>query len=189
MADRIQRFHISIAFGDAILPVIECDDGHQRVPLKPIADVIGVNWQSISRRLEPGRYLHRRLGVKVTPSRGGQKPDICIRIDRVTAFLYSLNPEMVRGKGNAEAADWLEAKHSEWDDALHAYENHSMAVKSGRQGVLRDVLGLAKTRNALTDSKERAAFTRLLHQEMAAIGMPIDALDEPQQPLPLTQTM
>lgn len=64
-----------------------------RPRVKPIADEIGINadeiginWQTVTRRLEAGRYLHRRLGVKVTPSRGGQKPDICIRIDRVTAL-------------------------------------------------------------------------------------------------------
>lgn len=38
-----------------------------------------------------------------TPSRGGQKADICIRIDWVTAFPYSLNHEMVRGKGSANS--------------------------------------------------------------------------------------
>ena len=188
MSDRQHRLHISIAFGDAILPVIDCDDGHQRVPLKPIADVIGINWQTITRRLEEGRYLHRRLGVKVTPSRGGQKADICIRIDRVTAFLYSLNPEMVRGKGNAEAADWLEAKHSEWDDALHAYETHGAATKSGRSNGFKDVHQLVRTRALLTDPRERAVLTHLLHEELAAVGLPLDTFDDAQQPLPLTQT-
>ena len=181
------RLHIAIAFGDAILPVVSCGDGHQRVPLKPIADVIGINWQSITRRLESGRYLNRRLGVEVTPSRGGQKPDICIRIDRVTAFLYSLNPEMVRGKGNIEAADWLEAKHVEWDDALHAYETHGVAAKASRSNGLKDLHQLARTRALLTNPRERAAFTHLLHQELAAVGLPLDTFDDAQQTLPLAQ--
>lgn len=180
------RCHLSIAFGDAILPVVDCDDGHDRVPLKPIADEIGINWQTVTRRLEAGRYLHRRLGVKVTPSRGGQKPDICIRIDRVTAFLYSLNPDMVRGKGNAEAADWLEAKHAEWDDALHAYEIHGGAARAGQNGALRDLLGLIKARNAAVNLRERQALEWLLHRELQALGVPADTFENPQQSLPLT---
>ncbi|MES9901104.1 MAG: hypothetical protein ABW168_00310 [Sedimenticola sp.] len=76
-----QKIHISIAFGDAILPIIDCDDGHRRVPLKSIADEVGVNWQSQTRKLESGKYLHKRLGVKVTPLKGGEKPHICIRLE------------------------------------------------------------------------------------------------------------
>lgn len=185
MSNRHQRLHISIAFGDAILPIIDCDDGHQRVPLKPIADVIGINWQTITRRLEEGRYLHRRLGVKVTPSRGGQKADICIRIDRVTAFLYSLNPEMVRGKGNAEAADWLEAKHSEWDDALHDYETHGVALKAGRSNAVTEALNLLKAKHT-AKPEDRAWIDHLLQQQLQLLGIPEALLASPQHPLPLT---
>jgi hypothetical protein len=131
--------HISIAFGDAILPVIDCEDGHQRVPLKPISDQIGLNWTSQRTKVTQNNYLNQRLGVNLVPVKGyqdgqkeGRKPQICIRIDRVTTFLNSLNPENIRGMGNHDAADWLEAKHSEWDDALHHYETDGFAIKESQ---------------------------------------------------------
>jgi len=142
------RIHISIAFGDAILPVVECDDGHNRVPLKPIADEIGVNWQSQTRKLEEGKYLHKRLGVEVTPLRGGDKPYICIRVDRVTAYLNTLNPEKIRCKGNHDAADWLESKHDEWDNALHAYETNGFATKAQQSEAINIIAKIDKIQNA-----------------------------------------
>lgn len=50
---------------------------------------------------------------------------VLIRVDRVAAYLNTLNPESVRAGGNKVAADWLEAKHKEWDDLIHAYEQSS----------------------------------------------------------------
>ena len=125
------RIHISIAFGDAILPVVECDDGIKRVPLKPIVEQVGAQWKGQSRKVEKGKYLFRRLGIKVTPLKWGDKPHICIRIDRVTAYLNTLNPENIRAMGNHDAADWLESKHTEWDDVLHLYETNGFASKQG----------------------------------------------------------
>lgn len=69
-----QRIHISIAFGDAILPVIECEDGHQRVPLKPIVDQIGVKWEIQRNKVQPETYLGRRLGVQVPTLKCGGSP-------------------------------------------------------------------------------------------------------------------
>lgn len=65
--------HISIAFNDAILPVIQCEDGHERVPLQPIA--------------------------------------------KVTAFLHSLNPDMVRSQGqNTDKYKNAEDFHRLWGE-------------------------------------------------------------------------
>lgn len=131
--------HISIAFGDAILPVIDCEDGHKRVPLKPISDQIGLDWVSQRRKIKDNEYLTNRLGLLLVgvkpyqnPESQGEKAQYCIRVDRVTAFLNIINPLKIRGMGNHEAADWLEAKHSEWDDALHHYETDGFAIKESQ---------------------------------------------------------
>jgi hypothetical protein len=131
--------HISIAFGDAILPVIDCEDGHQRVPLKPIVEQVGAQWEGQRRKLNPESYLWQRLGAEITTFKCGEMQlkqgnptHLCIRIDRVTAYLNTLNPQNIRGKGNHDAADWLEAKHSEWDDALHHYETDGFAIKESQ---------------------------------------------------------
>lgn len=140
-----QRIHISIAFSDAILPIIECEDGHQRVPLKPISDQIGLNWKGQKRKLLNDDYLVERfgliLGVARYPQFGEQedkREEYLIRVDRVTAFLNILSPRNITARGNHEAADWLKAKHEEWDDALHAYETNGFAIKPGARA--RDVV-------------------------------------------------
>lgn len=122
-----QRIHISIAFGDAILPVIECADGHQRVPLKVIVDQIGAQWAGQRRKIDADEYLKQRLGANIETSRCLNKPQLCIRLDRVEAFLNTLNPKMISSKGNSDTAKWLEAKHGEWDDVIHNYEQSGVA--------------------------------------------------------------
>lgn len=155
------RLHLSLVFGDVLLPIIPCADGHPRVPLKPIALHVGVNWKTFHRRLAPGGYLHRRLGVQIIhageaksdqaiPLKGDKPGQLCIRLDRVAAFLNSLNPEKIRVTGNVAAADWLEAKHAEWDDALHAYETAGIAAKGAQQAdaLLRVIARIDRIRNA-----------------------------------------
>lgn len=170
-----KRIHISIAFGDAILPVIDCDDGHKRVPLKPIADEIGVNWRTQTRKLDDGKYQNTRLGIKMMPLRGHQDPvssegkaQICVRLDRVTAYLNTINPENIRAQGNHDAADWLEAKHSEWDDALHAYETDGFAAKPGKAATMINVL-------AKIDSIKNPALKKIAaEQANSEYGLNID---------------
>lgn len=134
------RIHISIAFGDAILPVINCDDGLQRIPLKPISDQIGLDWKGQKRKLLNDEYLIDRFGLIMGEASfphiadmGLKRDQYLIRIGRVTSFLNTLNPKMIRSLGNHEAADWLEAKHEEWDNALHAYETNGFAAKDSTE--------------------------------------------------------
>lgn len=134
------RIHISIGFGDAILPVVKCDDGHDRVPLKPIVEQVGVQWAGQRRKLTSDDYLVERLGAKTETSRCLEKPELCIRLDRVEAFLNQINPKMVVSKGNSEAAEWLKSKHDEWDNALHSYETQGIAVKDSKGSSVINVL-------------------------------------------------
>lgn len=114
---------LNLNFSGVILPVADGEDGYQRVPLKPICDVVSVDWETQRKKVQEG-YLARRLGI-CTQSflwAGQEREMVAIRVDRVAAFLMSINPDAVRGKGNEAAADWLESKHQEWDDLIHAYE-------------------------------------------------------------------
>jgi hypothetical protein len=72
-----------------------------------------------------------------------------------------LNPENIRGMGNNEAADWLEAKHAEWDDALHQYETNGFAVKNEVNEALNMVLKLERVKCLQT----RTALARQLNQK------------------------
>jgi hypothetical protein len=112
-----------LEFAGAMLPVVADEAGQDMVPLKPICEAIGVGWADIHKKMQAGYYA-RRMGVAIRgiPYAGQVRQMVCIRLDRVVAFLNSINPESVRGAGNAAAADFLEEKHAEWDMVLHDYE-------------------------------------------------------------------
>ncbi len=128
----MQIISLNLNFSGAVLPVVDCEDGFQRVPLKPICDVIGLKWETQRMKVQDG-YLARRLGT-CTPLMGGAGQDremVAIRVDRVASFLSTINPDRVRANGNIDAADFLEAKHREWDDLIHAYEQQRGQIFGG----------------------------------------------------------
>lgn len=118
-----QAISLNLNFSGVVLPVVDCEDGFQRVPLKPISDLIGLSWADQHKKMQTP-YFSRRLGVCVgdIPYAGQTRQMVLVRLDRVAAYLNMLNPESVRAAGNEAAADFLEAKHREWDDLIHAYE-------------------------------------------------------------------
>lgn len=75
---------------------------------------------------------------------------IWIRLDRVAAFMATINPDRVRVAGNDSAADFLEQKIAEWDDALHDYEDLGVAFNVNH----------ARTQEALR--KQRASFAQMI---------------------------
>jgi hypothetical protein len=192
-----QRIHLSIGFGDAILPIIECEDGHQRVPLKPIVEQIGAKWETQRLKVQPEKYLGRRLGAQITTLKGGEisqkqgnPTHLCIRIDRVTAFLNTINPENVRAMGNDDTADWLEAKHQEWDDALHQYETAGFAVNKGhysnreaKEKGYRRMVFILREKNKIEDAGDRRLIASIIKDMAEAQGLSYqtDLLDDKQQ--------
>lgn len=187
------RLHISIPFGDIILPVVHCDDGHKRIPLKPICEQLGVNWTTQHKKFNDESYLKRRLGTEIIPLKGyelspksGNPTHLCIRIDRVTAFLNTLNPAKIRGMGNDEAADWLESKHQEWDDALHAYETSIDGIfGKAKTADVKYISELYKLRKNAPNLKEKAIVQRMINQAFGCMGHDLNALQKPQGELPL----
>jgi hypothetical protein len=123
---------INLNFSGAVLPVLDSPDGLARVPFKPLVEALGVDWMRQYRRIQTP-YLQRRLGVCVGQmSYAGQVREmVLIRLDRVCAWLNSLNPEAIRKAGNEDAADFLEKKHEEWDNLLHAYEARQQTLFTG----------------------------------------------------------
>lgn len=75
---------------------------------------------------------------------------VYIRLDRVAAFLGTINPDKVRAAGNIPASEHLESKISEWDDALHDYEELGFAIN----------LNHAKSQESLR--KQRASFAQMI---------------------------
>lgn len=136
----------SIMYAGLQLPVLKNEQGQDVTPLKPISDLFGLKWEKQREKVTTSDYLKRFLGIctltiggpdtqkqgEVTPHVGGdigdKRPQNCILVSRVAAFLMSINPELVRARGNKDGAKFLEEKQEEWADALHDYEEIGVAV-------------------------------------------------------------
>lgn len=127
---------ISIQYAGLTLPVVKNEVGADFVPLKPVCDVFDLKWETQRMKVsEP--FYKKYLGICVlkawvaTPHKGGAlgefQDQTCIRLDRVSAFMMTISPDRVRAGGNTSGADFLEAKLSEWADALHDYETFGVA--------------------------------------------------------------
>lgn len=167
---------IGLAFGGALLPIVDGEDGLQRVPLKPICDVLGLKWETQRMKVQGG-YLSRRLGI-CTPLMGGAGQDremVAIRVDRVASFLSTINPDRVRANGNVDAADWLEAKHQEWDDVLHQYElakGDMFREKASRNTAIRTFLAVAKEKRVSANEADRQALGAILKGLAGDLNIP-----------------
>ena len=145
----MSKVTFSIQYAGLELQVIKCATGAEVVPLKPISDVFGLQWETQRKKVTGSDFLARRLGTCTVPGHGagGQiREQTCILLSRVAAYLMGINPDQVRIQGNASGADFLEQKIQEWDDALHDYEELGVAINVNH----------AKTQDALR--RQRAAF-------------------------------
>ncbi len=172
---------MNLEFAGVVLPVAQDENGRDVVPLKPIAEVFGLEWARQFRRIQE-LGTARRMGTCVVPmyNAGQAREMVCIRLDRVAAWLNTLNPERVRAAGNADGADFLEAKQTEWDDLLHAYELERggvFATQAARSAAARErqmrllYTGL-KLKNATGDARDRQVLTKLCEQTAAELGVP-----------------
>lgn len=128
-------------------------NGDDVAPLKPISDLFGLEWERQRKKVGDSDYLSRFLGICTVHMYGadGQKREqTCILLSRVASFLMSINPERVRAHGNTDGADFLEAKITEWADALHDYEELGLAVN----------LNHAKSQEALR--RQRTSFAQMI---------------------------
>jgi len=119
----MKTIRLSEIFGGITLLIVKSDDGFERVPLKPICEVIGVDWNTQHKKMKLA-YVSSRLGVALENVKLGiqVRRVVMIRVDRIFAFLDTINPECVRGAGNSVAANYIEQKHHEHDCLIQKHE-------------------------------------------------------------------
>lgn len=184
--------HISInlEFAQVVLPVVKFE-GLNMVPLKPVSDLFGLNWKS-QREKMTGEWQKELFNTSLLPvnlaagrtSRPGigvadqAREMLCIRLDRVEAFLFSINPLKVQAAGNADGAAYLKGKIKEWSDLMHEFEQQNGAyagdISRARSRDLRDFIALHKAKKEATD-EDRAVFAGLIKQQAALLGQPYQA--------------
>lgn len=191
---------IVIHYAGLDLPVVKTEDGTEVVPLKPLADLFGLKWEAQREKVNDGFYP-RYLGIctqkawVATPFKGGasgeNQEQTCIRLDRVAAYLMTINPDRVRAKGNEVGAVYLEAKLTEWADALHDYESvglaintHHLALENQRMKVRQHIVNLIKAQQASADPANRKLVASLIQEAATKAGYEYtpDLLDTPPAP-------
>lgn len=216
----MKKISIQLEFSGAIVPVGIDEQGMDVVPLKPIADAIGVNWEEQRKKLRPlsqtgegdihlagecpgdnhgasesemsddsevrpdsdeQLYYSRRFGVcRVQIYFAGKLREmICIRLNRVAAWLNTINPVRVRAAGNISAADYLEQKHIEWDNVIHEYEaatgtfgKQAQSESTGRAAAMRMFIALSREKRATAHESDRTALDQLSKQVAEELGIP-----------------
>jgi len=190
------RFINIIRFYGLILP-IQAVNKAEYLPLKPLNDLIGMDWRTTKTTVQSGDNvkLFEPLWLKpvqIASGRGDIPPSndtLHIRLDRAHRYLARINTGKIRGHGNEQAADFLLTLQLEWAKALHAYETHGIAVKTGRRNALRELTQCARTIEQVRDARTRHLLAAALHEELAAMGLPVNTLDNEKQsalPLPIS---
>ncbi len=179
MTSHRSAIKIQLEFAGVLLPVELNEKRQEIVPLKPIADLIGLDWETQRKKVNSD-YLSKRLGTCTELMLGdaGQRREmICIRLDRVAAYLNTINPERVRSNGNESAADFLEKKHEEWDEVINAYE-HGFGMFAGKkaasrkQPTVRDFLSVLKAKKQAETESERQVMNTLAQNLAEELGAP-----------------
>lgn len=142
----MKHIAISIEYAGLTLPVVKNEQGIDCVPLKPICELFGLKWEA-QRLKVSGEFYAEYLGVSTlkalvcTPVKGGaddqSREHTFIRLDRVAAFMMTINLDRVRAAGNESGAAFLKAKLTEWADALHDYETFGSAHNPRHADALR----------------------------------------------------
>lgn len=171
--------HVQIQFSDTLLPIVMNDDGHRVVPLKLITDSVGIEWERQRKKVSE-TYLVKRLGTCTVQVLGAdqRREMVCIRLNRVAAFLNTVNPENVRGHGNEDAADFLERKQEEWDDLIDAYERGYGILAKGSKRTARkqasydDYLKITRAKDKTQSEPEKKVLDFMARQIARDLGVP-----------------
>lgn len=177
----MSKITFNIEYAGLQLTIGKNERGEDVTPLKPISDLFGLQWERQRKKITNSPHLSKYLGVCTVQmyGAGGQKREfLCIKVDRVAAFLMSLSPDAVRSQGNVSAADFLEQKLNEWADALHDYEEIGIAINLSHakaQDALRrsclTVGSLLKTKSLLASKPERKLVDQMIEKMSGDIGV------------------
>lgn len=83
-------------YGDQITAV-QANDGTIYIPIRPICELIGVDWNGQRRRINRDPVLSEEVqGVDVTSTPGGKQEMLCLPLDYISGFLFGINADRVK---------------------------------------------------------------------------------------------
>lgn len=178
----MSKVMLSIEYAGLQLQITKNERGEDITPLKPIADLFGLQWKVQRKKVTESEFYRRHLGVSDTLKRTSNptyESEVFIRLDRVAVYLMTINPDRVRANGNISSAEYLEQKIKEWSDALHDYEEMGVAINMNHaraQDALRkqrdSFSRMMVVKNKLADPADQRAVGFVAQQMAAELGVP-----------------
>lgn len=101
------------------IPVVLGATGIPVVPMKRVCEALGIAWDRQWDKTVT-EHLRRRAGIELVSVHDGvqERRMICMRADRVAAYINEINPRRLRAGGNDTAASLVEKLQDEWDAIL-----------------------------------------------------------------------
>lgn len=107
-------------YGDK-LDVVDMEDGKPGIAARRLVENLGLSWGNQSEKLKDPHY---RCSVIRTPSQGGAQETIVIPLNRINAYLYSINHNKVR----EDLQEKIRLYQDECADVLYNYWAKGYAV-------------------------------------------------------------
>lgn len=86
-----------VEFYEDTIVAVRLADGNVCVPVKPICDLLGVDWGGQFRRIQRDPVLAEEVqSVDVRSTRRGTQAMVCLPLDYVSGFLFGLNANRVK---------------------------------------------------------------------------------------------
>lgn len=86
-----------VVFYEDIIVAVRLLDSSIFIPVKPICDLLGVDWGGQYRRIQRDPVLSEEIQrIDVTSTRRGTQPMVCLPLDYISGFLFGLNADRVK---------------------------------------------------------------------------------------------
>jgi hypothetical protein len=86
-----------VMFYEDSIVAVRLPDSSIFIPVKPICDLLGVDWGGQYRRIQRDPVLAEEIQrIDVTSTRRGTQPMVCLPLDYISGFLFGLNADRVK---------------------------------------------------------------------------------------------
>lgn len=86
-----------VVFYEDSIVAVRLLDSSIFIPVKPICDLLGVDWGGQYRRIQRDPVLSEGIQrIDVTSTRRGTQPMVCLPLDYISGFLFGLNADRVK---------------------------------------------------------------------------------------------
>ena len=122
---------LNFDFTALALPIGRHRAGVDVVPLQPICKALGLDWEIERARVhDPDGWQRFGSCLFAIKYAGERREMVCIRLDRVIAFLATIDLDTIPKQGNDAAIAFLLRKQKEWGAVLW---RHSLGPALGVQ--------------------------------------------------------